>query len=121
MTRIELLDPSSEARAQAVALFVDLSHIGVTLDGFRRLHGTWRKQSKFLDNHPGVEVDRLSLASLKAQSWWVAFLQLADLWFPYWRNNTNMHWSLGPHQGFKKADTGRQGAAEIIFLPMIQS
>ncbi len=121
ISQIELLDPSSGTRAQAVALFVNLPHMGVTVDAYCRLNGIFRKRSKLLDDKPAIEVDRLSIDKLKAQSWWVAFLQLADPWFPYWRNNTNMYWSLGPHQGFENEDTGRQGAAEIIFLPIIRS
>lgn len=121
VTRIELLDPSSRARAHAVVLFVDLPHAGVTIDAYCRLHGTFRRTSKLFDAGPVVEVDRLSLTKLKARSWWVGFLQLADPWAPYWRNNTSMYWSLGPHEGFEAGETARHGAAEIVFLPAIRS
>ncbi|EAR22105.1 hypothetical protein [Nitrococcus mobilis] len=122
VSRIELLDPSSQTRARAAALFMHLPHLGVTDGAFCRLSGIFRKNSALLDDSPGIEVDRLSLADLSDKSWRIAFLRSARRWYQPWRNGLNMHWSLGPHQS--AAEPRRQasveGAGELIYLDFMK-
>lgn len=116
ISHLTLLDPSSGATANAVAVFAHLPHAGVTRDAFCRLSGVFRMQSTLLQGRPAVEVDVLSLSELSKASWWIAFLRLAEAWFQPWRNNANLTWSLGVHSD----EVGLFGAGELLFSPLIR-
>ncbi|SHE74951.1 hypothetical protein SAMN02745148_01037 [Modicisalibacter ilicicola DSM 19980] len=111
-----LLDPSSGARADAVAVFAHLPHAGITRDAFCRLSGVFHAESALLPGRPVVEIDALSLAELARSSWKIAFLRLAERWFQPWRNGANLAWSLGPHGN----EQGLFGAGELLFTPLIR-
>ncbi len=120
VSRLVLLDPSSDTTANAVAIFAHLPHAGVTLDSFVRINGLFKAGSALFDGQPAVEIDTLSLDALSRLSWRIAFLQLADQWFEPWRNGANMIWSLGPH-GLGDDDEERLGAGELLYLPLFRS
>lgn len=125
LSRIEILDPSSGALARAVAVFTHLAHAGVTPGGFCRVSGHFKPSSDLFDGEPAVEIDRLSLADLAKESWRIAFLRSANLWYEPWRNGTNIQWSLGP---YRIIDNGTEvdelassfGAGELVFLPFVR-
>lgn len=121
LSHIELLDPSSKATTEVAAFFMHLPHLGITDGAFCRLSGLFREQSKSLENRPGIEVDKLSLAELSRSSWRIKFLQSADRWYQAWRNGINMYWSLGPHEVSDAPDTASlEGAGELIYPHFMQ-
>ncbi|GAB2885022.1 hypothetical protein ACCI51_09475 [Microbulbifer echini] len=119
LSHLKLQDPSSGAEANAVVRFSHLPHAGVTKGAFCKLSGTFKKSSSLLSGRPGVEVDALALADLGKNSFDVAFMRLANRWFQPWRSNANLYWSLGA-QSADGSDVAAQGAAELLFTPLIR-
>ncbi|WP_020415054.1 hypothetical protein [Microbulbifer variabilis] len=119
LSHIKLHDPSSDAEANAVVRFSHLPHAGVTKGAFCRLSGIFRKSSSLLSGRPGVEVDALALADIGENSFDIAFMRLASRWFQPWRSNANLYWSLGV-QSPDSSDETSQGAAELLFTPLIR-
>lgn len=119
ISHLALLDPSSGATADAVAVFAHLPHAGITKGAFCRLSGVFRNRSALFENKPAVETDALSLGELANASWRIAFLRLAERWFHPWRNDMNLYWSLGPH-GHADGGTEHFGAGELLFVPLVR-
>ena len=117
---LRLSDPSSDAAAFAVALFVQPLHVGITLGAFARVNGIFRAKSQLRDEEPAVEADRLSLASLAQEAWRLSFLHSAAPFYEYWRNQTNMYWSLGPHEEVREDAVAMEGAGELIYTPFVR-
>lgn len=121
LSHVELYDPSSKARAYAASVYTHLPHVGVTLGAFCRLSGTYRQASILFHNRPAIEIDRLSLADLSDESWWVAFLRSAERWFQCWPNGINMYWSLEPHRRARAdSETDYFGAGDLIYSPLLR-
>lgn len=116
ISRVEILDPSSGAKASASAVFVHLPHAGVTEGAFLNMSGVYRSSSDLLGGEAGIEIDVLSLADLAARSWRIQLLRYAEPWFEVWRNQLNLYWSIGPH-AFAEDDSeeANRGAAELVF------
>ena len=122
LTRVELIDPSSGARAVIVAVKNQLANLGVTKGAFCRINGIYRRKSKLYEQKPAIEVDFLPLGMLASQSWRIAFLISVDRWFRCWSSSgTNMYWSLGPHRRPRTGnELGYYGAGELIYRPFVR-
>lgn len=117
---VDLVDESSGANATAVAVYLHLTHTGLTKGAFLRVNGVLRRSSVLNHGQPAVEIDRLSLTDLAKSSWVFAFLQAAAPWFQVWRNALNMYWSVGPHDP-PSGESGNEGAGELFYTPFIRS
>lgn len=115
---IELLDPSSEATAQVVALFVHPAHAGIATGAFVRATGTYRHASTLNGGKPTVELAAIPLTELSNRSWRIGFLSLARQWISRWPNRLAISWSIGPHTA---GDAARQqGAGDLIYPPLVR-
>jgi hypothetical protein len=122
VSRMGLRDPSSGAAGEAAAIFTDLRHVGVTVGAYCRLSGHFNPSLNLLGGKPGVQIDRLEIATLAKASWRMALLKSAEPWFEPYRNGHNLRWSLGAHEAPPEAvpDSTAAGAAELIYLEAIR-
>jgi hypothetical protein len=122
LSAVTLVDPSSGASAEAVAVFVHLPHAGVTEGAYLQLHGAVRASSPLLEGRPGVEIDVLALAELAERSWLVRLLRLGEPWAEVWRNGAHVQWSLGAHSADDdESPAANRGAAELVFTPFARN
>ncbi|OSC40279.1 hypothetical protein B8W66_13235 [Mycobacterium decipiens] len=119
--RLELIDPSSGARAAAAAIFVDWRHVGLTRGSYCSFSAEFRSSLAALGGVAGLLIDRLPQNQLEKQSWRFRFLRSAKRWFEPYRNGHNMIWSLGPHdtEAVSLADSEVAGASELVFLELL--
>jgi hypothetical protein len=122
VSRMGLRDPSSGAAGEAAAIFTDLRHIGVTVGAYCRLSGHFNPSLGLIGGKPGVQIDRLEIATLAKASWRMALLKSAERWFEPYRNGHHLRWSLGAHDAPPDAvpDSTAAGAAELIYLEAIR-
>ena len=118
--QLKLGDPTSGASASVAVLFVQPLHVGMTVGACARVSGAFRAQSELLDGEPAVEADRLPLADLADEAWRLALLRSAERYYGTWRNQTNMYWSLGPHETVTEDGAPVQGAGELIYAPFVR-
>jgi hypothetical protein len=121
-SRMEIIDPSSGAKAFIVAVNTQFPNLGVTKGAFCRASGIYRRMSKLYDQKPAIEINDLPLESLANESWRIAFLISVDRWFRCWSSSgTNIYWSLGPQRRPQNdTELGYFGAGEIIYRPLIR-
>lgn len=115
---IELVDPSSEATAQVVALFVHPAHAGIATGVFVRATGTYRHASTLNGGKPTVELAAIPLSDLAKRSWRIGLLSLARQWISRWPNRLAISWSIGPHMAGDAAH--QQGAGDLIYPPLVR-
>lgn len=116
-----IFDPSSKSSVRVVAVFMDMAHNGINLDAYCRVHGTFSQSSVLAKGESAVEIQRLSISTLKNESWWISFIDFARPWYEYWRNGTHLYWSLGAHAERIAGDNQRpEGAGELIYPPLVR-
>lgn len=119
VSRATLRDPSSTAEATIVGVFAHWAHAGMTRGAAVRVTGTWRVASGLNAGDPALEVTQLPLAAIAERAWRPALLRLGATWFPRWRNELQIDWSLAPHLPPDDPAPARQGAVELVYLPIL--
>ncbi|MEM6311505.1 MAG: hypothetical protein AAF754_15800 [Pseudomonadota bacterium] len=121
ISRAILEDPSSGARVQVMGVFANWAHSGLARGAAVNATGTWRNASGLNSGSPALEVTQLPLTTLAASAWRFAVLELGGKWFPRWRNNLQIDWSISPHLIESDSHPLRQGAVELVFLSILRS
>lgn len=121
ITQVTLYDPSSNAEVVAAGIFVHLVHVGLSVDSFCRLSGTWRPTSGLNSGNPAIEIEKLPVNELSAVSWKVSFEDLSDKFIDRWPGGLNISYGLSPHfSGEEEGDSEVLGAGELIYRPFLR-
>lgn len=120
VTRAVIRDPSSDAEITLAGVFAHWAHSGMTPGAFVHATGSWRTSSVLNSDDPALEVTQLPLADMADSTWRHAMLWLGSRWFPRWRNELQIDWSMSPHLAGNGDTPPRQGAVELIFLSIVR-
>lgn len=121
VSRAILEDPSSGARVEVMGVFANWAHSGLARGAAVNATGTWRAASGLNSGNPALEVTQLPLSTFAASAWRFTVLELGGKWFPRWRNDLQIDWSYSPHLVENDAHPPRQGAVELVFLPILRN
>lgn len=119
ISRLTLVDPSSDAEALAVAIYVHLPHRGVTEECYCVVNGHYNVASPLSPGRPAVVIDSLSLAEMRHSSFREAFFDLARPFFQRYPGGLHMQSTLSDFSSIGIDDNGMlrgyNGGAEIVY------
>lgn len=124
ISRATLVDPSSGAKGDIVAVFVHMAHSGVTEGSYVRASGVFDTTPPG-GGAPALHIDSIPIAKIAEKSFRMRFYRLCRPYFKVWPNRANLYWSPGPHSLVDDVDGVKEssssfGAGELLFQPFIR-
>jgi hypothetical protein len=119
--RASLYDPSSKKSIWITIPFVHLRHLGIEVNSYCHVNGTVKHQSNLAKQELAIHLDRLSLSSLKKESWITALLYSSKNFYQAWYSGLNIKWSLSLQtHNVKTKKIISMGAGELIYQPTVR-
>ncbi len=124
ISRATLVDPSSGAKGDIVAVFVHMAHSGITKGSYVRASGVFDFTPPG-GGAPALHIDSIPIAKIAEKSFRMRFYRLCRPYFQVWPNRANLFWSPGPHNLVDDIDginesSSSFGAGELLFQPFIR-